>query len=113
MDLLLNPRRRSDITRELAHFGQLAPECARKIPSSLQHAANILKLLTDLGAPIECWLISERDELDGQKMPLNEALNEVVGCGIGTIMSCVPGKLGYFEDEDQRFILLKSTGGRK
>jgi hypothetical protein len=33
------------------------------------------------------------------------ALKETVGAQMGTLISCVPGKLGYFEDEDGRCIL--------
>jgi hypothetical protein len=38
-------------------------------------------------------------------MPLDQALKATVGNGIGTILSCIPGKLAYFEDEEERFIL--------
>lgn len=33
-------------------------------------------------------------------MPLSDALSAVVGSGFGTYLSCVAGKLGYFEYED-------------
>jgi len=40
-------------------------------------------------------------------MSLSDALLETVGMGAGTFISCVPGKLGYFELEDlsERYIL--------
>ena len=42
-------------------------------------------------------------------MPLEIALDEIVGFGFATIIICIPGKLGYFEDEGmhQRYILKK------
>jgi hypothetical protein len=44
-------------------------------------------------------------------MALKDALIAVVGQGLGTLLSCVPGKLGYFEGEekDARFILEKPS----
>jgi hypothetical protein len=51
--------------------------------------------------------MSEQTELDGSLMPVADALNRVVGHGCGTFLSCVPGKLGYYEGEDpeERYLL--------
>jgi hypothetical protein len=57
------------------------------------------------GAPETCYALSEDSELDGKEIPLSEALKEVVGCGMGTFLSCLAGRLAYFEDEDGRWIL--------
>jgi hypothetical protein len=38
-------------------------------------------------------------------MDLEAALKETIGYQMGTFISCVLGKLAYFEDEDDRFIL--------
>ncbi|MGA2348155.1 MAG: hypothetical protein ABSF93_19245 [Candidatus Sulfotelmatobacter sp.] len=38
-------------------------------------------------------------------MPLVEALKKIVGYQMGTFLTCVPGKLAYFEDEEDRWIL--------
>jgi hypothetical protein len=39
---------------------------------------------------------------------LLDALKETVGYGIGTVLSCVPGKLAYFEGElRERFLLVR------
>ncbi len=38
-------------------------------------------------------------------MELEVALNETVGYQMGTLISCVPGRLAYFENEDGRWIL--------
>jgi len=63
--------------------------------------------LRRLGAPETCHIISE-GKLDGEEMHLGSALKEVVGGGLGTVISCVPGRLGYFEGElRERYILQK------
>jgi hypothetical protein len=51
--------------------------------------------------------MSEDSDLDGKELPLLEALKKVVGYQMGTFLSCVPGKLAYFEDEDDRWILVR------
>jgi hypothetical protein len=39
------------------------------------------------------------------EIDLTHALETVIGRGMGTFLSCIPGKLAYFEDEDCRWIL--------
>jgi len=36
---------------------------------------------------------------------LQTALEKTIGYQMGTFISCIPGKLAYFEDEDGRYIL--------
>lgn len=36
------------------------------------------------------------------RMPLVQALSKTVAMGYGTVISCIPGKLGYYEGEDPR-----------
>jgi hypothetical protein len=38
---------------------------------------------------------------------LEFVLDEIVGYGMGTIISCIAGKLAFVESEDGRFILQK------
>jgi len=103
--LLGNPKRRDDITRELAHFKWLDMRFAKKIAPNQQTPSAIAALLRSKGAGLTCTVISESSKMDGRELGLDEALREVVGYGMGTILSCIPGKLAYFEDEDERLLL--------
>ena len=105
LELLANPRRRRDLTRELSHFKHLDPNYAFNLPPGRKWAIDICELLKSKGAPKICYAVSEEDDLDGKELDLGDALDTIVGAGIGTFLSCIPGKLGYFEDEDGRFIL--------
>ncbi|PYU66935.1 MAG: hypothetical protein DMG49_20465 [Acidobacteria bacterium] len=49
--------------------------------------------------------MSEDPRLDQQELPLVEALKQIVGRGMGTVLSCIPGRLAFVETEDERFIL--------
>jgi len=44
--------------------------------------------------------MSSSTELDGQELDLAEALKGIFGQDSGAFISCIPGKLGYFECED-------------
>jgi hypothetical protein len=56
-----------------------------------------------------CHVISTNRELDGRDVDLAVALAGIVGTGDGSLVSCIPGRLGYFEDESSRFILAKGA----
>jgi hypothetical protein len=45
--------------------------------------------------------------LDARTLPLKEALGLILGMSPGTLVSCIPGRLAYFEGEEKgaRFIL--------
>ena len=105
--LLANPSRRKKATLRLAHNPDLDPRYIQRIPGEDQDAPKILAQLQAQGAPPMCHLISEKADLDGRDLALAEALDEVVGSTYGTLVICVPGKLGYYEGEDQgeRYIL--------
>lgn len=105
---LAHPKKRRKFTGEHAHRRDrfLQPKFFRSIPPSQQHASTLFALLKSLGAPDTCWVISEGD-LDGCEVDLLAALKKVVGYGMGTLISCLPGRLAYFESEDERYILQK------
>jgi hypothetical protein len=104
-EFLSDPKRRNIFTSELGHFNALDPKCIVAIPPGQQNSSSVAELLTAKGAGSRCWVISENSKLDAQEWDLREALDETIGRGMGTIISCVAGKLGYFEDEDVRYIL--------
>ena len=105
--LLRSAQGRTKLRASLAHFRDLDPEACAAIPPREQNPSGIEKLLADAGAPAVAYVISEDGEVDASEMPLHDALVAVVGRGSGTLISCIPGKLGYYEGEDrgERFIL--------
>ncbi len=105
LELLADPKRRSEILKKFAHFKDLDPQWAAPLPANCNRPISVLKLLQSKGAPARCWAVSESEKLDGREFFLLDALNDVVGCGIGTFLSCLPGQLAYFEDEDSRYLL--------
>jgi hypothetical protein len=98
LDFLRKPTRRRYILAALPHFKDLDPRFARMVPKP-QSASSIVRLLQSRGAPPVCYVVSEDKDLDGRAMWLKEALDAVVGMGMGTLLSCIPGRLRYFEAE--------------
>src|ERR1700712_3818975 len=103
---LTSAKHRRKFTVELAHFKGLDERFSQPIPSKTAHTAKeICQLLRSKGAGQTVWIISELASLDGHELSLEEALSRVWGREIGSVLSCVPGKLAYFEDEEKQRLL--------
>ena len=109
IDFLQNAKRRPEFLASLNHFRDLDSRFLIEIAPSDQRPDRIERLLVYRGAPSHCHVISSARDLDGRNLPLGTALEQIVGIGAGTLLSCVPGKLAYFEGEgpSDRFILQK------
>jgi hypothetical protein len=98
--LELGPKRRPDVRASLDHAIVLDERHVTRMVGEAGSTANLEALLRRHGAPQTCFVISSDKRMDGLEMPLSDALSAVVGSGFGTYLSCVAGKLGYFEYED-------------
>lgn len=100
--LLSNPARRKKFRDELPHFKWLDDRFAHPIPPKVAHtSAELVALLRQKGAGQNVWVIPEYAEIDGREMSLEAAMKEVWGNQGGTILSCIPGKLAFFRDEER------------
>lgn len=104
-EILSNPRLRHKFTNELAHFTDFDPKYRLPIPSNKLFVGNITIELQKRHSPSTVFAISEDPTLDQKELPLVEALEQIVGSGMGTVLCCLPGRLAFVETEDERFIL--------
>jgi hypothetical protein len=105
LEIIAKPKKRAEFIAQLYHFDDLNPKFMVAIPPNQQNPSSLVKLLKTKGAGSMCYVMSTNSKLDGQEVDLETALEETVGSQEGTLISCVAGKLGYFEDEDGRCIL--------
>jgi hypothetical protein len=99
LEMLANPKRRAEATAQLAHFAWLDPRWIVPIENRMQHPPLINQILRSRGAGDTCYILSECSSLDRTHGPLLTTLQEIVDYGMGTLLSCVSGQLGYFEGE--------------
>lgn len=104
-EMLANPRLRHKFTRQLAHFTDFDPRYRLPFSSDKLFADNIARELQKRHSPTVVFAISEDPALDQKEVALVEALEQTVGRGMGTVLSCLPGRLAFVETEDERFIL--------
>ena len=108
MSFLASAKHRRKFTVELAHFKGLDERFSQSIPPKSAHTVKeICQLLKSMGAGQTVWIISELASLDGRELGLEEALSQVRGREIGSVLSCIPGKLAYFEDEEKQRLLVR------
>jgi hypothetical protein len=104
-EILSKPRLRHEFTEQLAHFADFDPKYRVSIPSNKLFVGNIARELRKRHSPNIVFAISEDPELDRKEIELMEGLHRIVGRGIGTVLSCIPGRLAFVETEDEHFIL--------
>ena len=108
--LLASPRGRAKLREKLAHLHDLDPKCCRELPKGIHTPHQIQTVLESKGAPAECVLLAEDAELDGQRLPLGETLEAIIGRGMGTLISCIPGSACFLRGRGYRCALPSRTG---
>lgn len=97
---LRTPKNRHKFLERLPHFKDWDESVVVALPGGEQSARAIVKKLEELGAGGECWIVSPTKRWDARALPLGDAINTVVGMNDGSVVSCVPGVLAYYEGEE-------------
>ncbi|HUA87516.1 MAG TPA: hypothetical protein VMB85_26855 [Bryobacteraceae bacterium] len=95
---------RDKLRQSLAHFDDWDSRFIHRVDGDPQ---AVYEALSKRGALRECYVVSEDRRFDASRMDLLEALKATIGNGMGTVISCVPGRLAFYEGEGprDRFIL--------
>jgi hypothetical protein len=113
LEAFSNPKKRQRVLDRLNHHpDDLDPRYRVPLPQGCHSASDVEQLLVSRGAPSQCYVMSSSSELDRRDMPLHDALERVVGYQMATLISCVPGRVGFYESEDMagRYLLERKTG---
>jgi hypothetical protein len=104
-----NIKKRNKFLQMLSHFNEFDERYIKTISGQLSNHLDIYNKLKSLGAKDHCYVISEINNLDKKELFLVDALKSVVGSSMGSIISCFPEKLAYYEAElaDECCILQK------
>jgi hypothetical protein len=110
-----DPKHRDQCLSRLCHCRDLQEnrvEWLARDPRSVTRDEQIAEELTRRGSPARVYLMAYCCPEDGRSLPLLDALRAVTAAGWGAIVSCVPGRLAYYIDEEgeRRGILMHSPG---
>lgn len=106
--LELGEKRRRDVRDLLHHSVRLDSRFAQHVIGSEAFSEHVEAMLRKRGAPPTCYVLAASSDIDGREMPLGEALAAVIGMGDGAYVSCIPGRLGFYEYEDMKSSYLLS-----
>ena len=113
LEALPNSKRRLKVLDRLNHhIDDIDSRYRVSVPPEQHTPSAIEKLLRTRGAPSLCYVMSSSTRLDGREMSLADALKEVIGYQMGTLISCIPGQLAFYESEEikTRYILERKAG---
>jgi hypothetical protein len=106
--LELGAKRRRDVRDLLRHSVRLDPRFAQHLTGGDAFSGPVERTLHKRGAPPTCYVLAANSDIDGREMQLGEALESVIGMGDGAFVSCIPGRLGFYEYEDMKSSYLLS-----
>jgi hypothetical protein len=96
----MGEKRRHHVRALLPHAVRLDPRYSRHLDGEEALSGAVEAMLRKRGAPSTCYVLAASSELDGREMVLGEALANVSRLGDGAFLSCIPGRLGFYEYED-------------
>jgi len=105
-NLIATERGRKKFRIYIPHFKDLNTKYCTPLHSFPTYS-QLHDLLKSEGAFDICYIISENSRYDMKSISLINATAQLFNSGIAFFLSCVPGRLVYYEGEEmnQRFIL--------
>ncbi len=96
-----NPRKRQKTLNDVLRTQHWDTRVVVKLPPSRGTVDDVLRELRSRRAPTEAYVISTDAALDGRLLSLEEAVRALVAVrpGGGVFISCIPGRLAYWESE--------------
>jgi len=97
LNFISKDKTRDKFTFELAHFRDLDLRLFEEVKGDERKMIkNKLKVLFKL---TDCYLISEDKELDRKRLTVDEALQETIGHGMGTLVVFGDAEMVFYEGE--------------
>ncbi len=107
LTLLKSEKGRNKLRYELSQRNDLDLKYSTLIPKKSQNFEEIYRMLIEYNPPSSCYIMSSYGFTDEKEMPLDLALKKTIDNSFNTLISCIPGKLAYFELEydDLKYLL--------
>lgn len=98
-NLIATSKGRKKFRAYIAHFKDFNSKDYTPL-NNCQDFLQLYYLLKSKGAPDLCYIISEHSDYDMQDLPLLQATENLFNSGVSYFLSCIPGKLVYYEGEE-------------
>ena len=97
LQFIQDNKRRQNYTNQLAHFTDLKYDLIEEVKGD--ESTFIKNKIKSFLKIEDCYLISENFKIDQQRLDIDMALNEIIGCGMGTLVVFGDAELIYYEAE--------------
>ncbi len=106
LNLIATAKGRKKFRTYISHFKDLNIQYCIPL-NSIKSYSQLYDLLKSEGALDLCYIISENSNYDMRFLSLFDSTQKMFNSGIAYFLSCIPGKLAYYEGEEinQRFLL--------
>lgn len=106
LNLITTKKGRIKFRKYISHFSDLNTSYCTAL-NHLKSSKQLYDILVSKGASEGCYIISENSKYDMIYLPLWKAIQILYGSGMGFFLSCAPGRLLYYEGEEnnQRFLI--------
>jgi hypothetical protein len=94
--------RRAKLRQRLAHLRDLDQRYARLLPPGEHTVPAIASRLRAAGAPVTCYLLAEDEPSTAANCGWEDALEAVIGRGMGAFVSCLAGECNQHFGARQR-----------
>lgn len=109
VELLKTQTGRKKLLTYIDHWKDFDNRYLIQIPHLLQNSLGIYHFLINHGASESCYIISQDPEYNEKIISLKIALDNLFQSGLSYIIISAYGKIGYYEGEDENFILALTT----
>ena len=96
---LLAGRKRREILDRFNHVLDFEPKFAAVIPREMRTVEKVTRLLRERGAAQTCHVMVDSLDIDGEDLPLEDALAQVIAHDFGSVLCCLPGRLAFHKAE--------------
>src|SRR5260221_521362 len=94
---MFRERRRDELVQALHTPKFLDPAVTIPVTVRTGQIANIVELMRKHGATDQCYAISAQENVDARLLPIEEALREVAGFSVETVLFCPGTRVGHYE----------------
>jgi len=88
-------QKRATFLHRLNHLHDLN----EKYVTWLKRNVDIESMLTRAGSPEQVYILSASTDMDEKFLSIDDAIDQTIRGGWGTIISCIPGRLAFYYDE--------------
>lgn len=114
LSFLKGPKHRQNILERFNHKLDYKPSLAQQLPPAARNKQYLMEYLRSLYVNGTCHFMADGNELDGQNLRLERAVEELLDNCWGALIICPPKPIVIYKEEDPgQLLILADPSSRK